>query len=110
MSIRYRNRERRLARTAARIEAARRALAGQTTNASGYDTWWRRHGAALDAWRHAIGERHQRQPATAATAATDRFVRWTSMLRWHPRVLRLRVECWWLTRRLRARGERGPDA
>jgi len=110
MSIRYRNRERRLARTSARIEAARRALSGQTTNASGHDTWWRRHGAALDGWRRAIVELHQRHPANAATAATDRFVRWTSMLRWHPTVLRLRVECWWLTRRLGARsGERGPD-
>lgn len=109
MAIRYRNRERRLARTAARIEAARRAIARQTTNASGHDTWWRRHRAALDAWRNAIVERHEREPATAVTAATGRFVRWTSMLRWHPTVLRLRVECWWLARRLRARGgERGP--
>ena len=109
MPIRYRNRERRLARTSARIEAARRAIAGQTTNASGHDTWWRRHRATLDEWRHAIVARHEREPATTVMAATDRFVRWTAMLRWHPRVLRLRVECWWLTRRLGPRGgERGP--
>jgi hypothetical protein len=111
MSIRYRNRARRLARTTARLEAARRAIAKQTTHTSGHDTWWRRNRAAVDAWRHAIAERHERQPATAVTAATKRFVRWTSMLRWHPKVLRLRVECWWLARRLGARGgERGPGA
>ena len=109
MSIRYRNRERRLARTSARIAAARRAIARQTTHTSGHDTWWRRHRATLDEWGHAIVARHEREPATAVTAATDRFVRWTSMLRWHPRMLRLRLECWWLTRRLGARGgERGP--
>ena len=109
MSIRHRNRARRLARTAARVETARRAIAGQTTSASGYDAWWRRQRAALDGWRQAIAERHAHQPATAATDATDRFVRWTSTLRWHPTVLRLRLECWWLTRRLDARGnERGP--
>jgi hypothetical protein len=111
MPIRYRQRERRLARTSARIEAARRAIAGQIASASGQDKWWQRHRATLDGWRRAIGERHEREPATAVTAATERFVRWTSMLRWHPRVLRLRVECWWLTRRLAARGdERGPRA
>jgi hypothetical protein len=111
MAIRYRHRERRLARTAARVESARRAIAGRTTNASRHDTWWRRHRATLDQWRRAIAVRHEREPATAVTAAADRFVRWTSMLRWHPRVLRLRIECWWLTRRLGARdGERGPDA
>jgi hypothetical protein len=110
MSIRYRNRARRLARTTARLETARRALADQTTDTSGHDTWWRRHRAAVDAWSHAIAERHARQPATAVTAATNRFVRWASRLRWHPAVLRLRVECWWLTRRLGARGgERGPN-
>lgn len=109
MSIRYRNRERRLARTSARIEAARRAIAGQTSNASGHDTWWQRHRATLDEWQRAIAARHERDPATGVTAATDRFVRWTSRLRWHPRVLRLRLECWWLARRLGARGgERGP--
>jgi len=109
MAIRYRNRERRLARTSARIEAARRAIAKETTNASGHDTWWRHHRATLDEWRRAIAERHECEPATAVATATDRFVRWTSMLRWHPTVLRLRVECWWLTRRLGARGsERGP--
>jgi hypothetical protein len=111
MAIRYRQRERRLARTSARIEAARRIIAGQTANASAHDTWWRRHRATLDEWRHAIAARHEREPATAVAAATDRFVRWTSRRRWHPRVLRLRVECWWLTRRLAARGgERGPRA
>jgi hypothetical protein len=111
MSIRYRNRERRLARMSARIEAARRALAREATQTSGHDTWWRRHRTTLESWRHAIAERHERKPATAVTAATGRFVRWTSSLRWHPRVLRLRVECWWLTRRLGARGgERGRDA
>lgn len=111
MSIRYRNRERRLVRTSARIEAARRAIARQTANASGHDTWWQQQRAAIDGWRRAIVERHERPPATAVTAATDRFVRWTSRLRWHPTVLRLRIECWWLSRRLGARGtERGPDA
>jgi hypothetical protein len=111
MAIRYRHRERRLARTAARIEAARRAIAEQTTNASRHDTWWRRHRATLDEWRYAIATRHDRESATAMTTAPDRFVRWTSMLRWHPRVLRLRVECWWLTRRLGARQSKaGPDA
>ena len=87
---------------------ARRALARQTTNASGHDTWWRRYRATLDSWLDAIAERRQREPATAVMAATDRFIRWTSRLRWHPRVLRLRLECWWLTRRLGARG--GEDA
>jgi hypothetical protein len=109
VSVRYRHRERRLARTAARIEAARRAIAEQTTGASGHDTWWRRHRATLDEWRHAIAVRHERVPLTAVTAAAGRFVRWTSMLRWRPRLLRLRVECWWLARRLGAHpGERGP--
>jgi hypothetical protein len=111
MAIRYRTRERRLARTSARLEAARRALAGRLEAASGDDTWWERHRGTFDAWRRAIAGRQLRQPAAAVSAATDRFVRWTSKLRWHPRILRLRLECWWLTRRLVARGgERGPDA
>ena len=111
MAMRYRNRERRLARTSARIEAARRAIARQTANVSPHETWWRRHRPSVDAWRRAIAERHERQPATVVTAATDHFVRWTSRLRWHPAVLRLRIECWWLTRRLGVRRrERGPDA
>jgi hypothetical protein len=111
MSIRYRNRERRLARTTARLETARRALAGRIEAASAHETWWRRHRGTFDVWRRAIAARQQRQPATAVAAATSRFVRWTSLLRWHPTVLRLRLECWWLTRKLAARGiERGPDA
>jgi len=43
--------------------------------------------------------------------AADRFRRWASGLRWHPTVLRLRLECWWLTLKLGARGTgRGPRA
>jgi len=111
MAIRYRNRERRLERTISRIEMARRAIAGRTTTASGQDAWWRRHGGTLEAWRHAIAERQHRQPAAGEAIAANRFKRWTSMLRWHPTVLRLQLECWWLTRKLGARGiGRGPRA
>lgn len=111
MATRYRNRERRLERTISRMETARRAIAGRMQAASGQAAWWRRHGGALDAWRHAIAERQNRQPAEAAAAAADRFKRWTSRLRWHPTMLRLRLECWWLTRKLASRGiERGPRA
>ena len=109
VAIRYRNRERRLERTISRIEAARRAIAGHTTTASEHRTWWRRHGGTLEAWRTAIAERQHRQPAEKiATAASD-FHRWTSRLRWHPTLLRLRLECWWLNLRLGIRGiARGP--
>jgi hypothetical protein len=111
MAVRYRNRERRLARTVSRIEAARRAIGEQTRTAAEHDAWWRRHGGALAAWRRAIAERQQRQPVTEVAAAATRFRRWTSLLRWHPAVLRLRLECWWLQRRLDARGiKRGSDA
>ena len=110
MAIRYRNRERRLERTVSRIEAARRAIARHAKAAAGHEAWWRRHGGTLGAWRGAIAERRQRQPGTAAAHAADRFTRWTRGLRLHPAVLRLRLECWWLTLKLgvrdRARGPR----
>jgi len=109
MSIRYRNRERRLERTIFRIDAARRAIDRYTTAASEHQAWWRRYGRTLDAWRSAIGERQRRQPNGRPAIAADRFTRWTSGLRWHPRVLRLRVECWWLRLKLGVRGiGRGP--
>lgn len=111
MSIRYRNRERRLERTLSRIEAARRAMAGHRRAASDHDAWWRRHGGALVAWQNAIAERRHRRPAHAPAIAVDRFRRWTSGLRWRPTVLRLRLECWWLTLKLRVRDAgRGPRA
>jgi hypothetical protein len=111
MAIRYKNRERRLERTISRIEAARRAIAGHTKAASEYDAWWRRHGGTLDAWRSAIAEHQKRQPARSPAIAADRFTRWASGLRWHPAVLRLRLECWWLTLKLGVRGAgRGPRA
>jgi hypothetical protein len=109
MAIRYRNRERRLNRTLSRIEAARRAMAAHTTVASDHVAWWRRHGASLEAWRHAIAERQHRQPVTRVAAAASRFKRWTFILRWHPTVLRLRLQCWWLTRKVEARGI-GPES
>jgi hypothetical protein len=104
MSIRYRNRERRLNRTISRIEAARRAIAGHTTAASEHQVWWRRHGGMLDAWRNAIAKRQHRKPTEKPAIAADRFTRWTFRLRVHPAVLRLRVECWWLALKLGVRG------
>src|ERR1700752_3849390 len=97
MATRYRNKERRLERTISRIETARRAIARHTNAASEHDAWWRRYGGTLDAWRSAIAERQRRQPGEGPAIAADRFTRWTSGLRWHPTVLRLRLECWWLT-------------
>src|SRR5262245_29337837 len=109
MSVRYRNRERRLERTISRIETARRAIAGHAQAASEHEAWWRRHGRTLDAWRSAIAERQRRQPSEKPSIAADRFRRWASGLRFHPTVLRLRLECWWLTLRLGIRGiGRGP--
>jgi hypothetical protein len=109
MAIRYRNRERRLERLISRIEASRRAIAGRTAAASEHAAWWRRHGGTLDAWRNAIGGRQRRRPTNAPAIAAARFKRWTSGLRWHHAVLRLRVECWWLTLKLGVRGgPRGP--
>ena len=111
MSIRYRNRERRLERTISRIETARRTIAGHAKAAAEHETWWRRHGRTLDAWRSAIAQRQQRQPAEKLAIAADRFKRWSSRLRRHPTVLRLRLECWWLTLKLGLRGSgRGPRA
>jgi hypothetical protein len=109
MPVRYRNRERRLERTISRIEAARRALEGHKETASEHELWWQRHGGRLDAWRNAIAEQ-QRRPLTQRPAiAVGRFKRWTSGLRFHPAVLLLRLECWWLTVRLGLRGiGRGP--
>jgi hypothetical protein len=109
MPIRYRNRERRLQRTISRIEAARRTIAGHRKIASEHEAWWRRHGGTLDAWRHAIAERQRWQPTERPAIAANRFQRWTSRLRLHPAVLRLRLECWWLELKLAVRGiGRGP--
>jgi hypothetical protein len=111
MSIRYRNRERRLERTISRIEAARRSIAARAKTASEHEAWWRRHGGTLDAWRSAIAERQRRQPADRPAIAADRFKRWASGLRLHRAVLRLRLECWWLTVKLAVRDiGRGPRA
>jgi hypothetical protein len=104
MAIRYRNRERRLERTISRIEAARRAIAGHARAAFEHEAWWRRHGGTLGAWRNAIVEREHRQATERPALAADRFSRWTFALRLHPAVLRLRLECWWLTLRLGVRG------
>jgi hypothetical protein len=109
MAIRYRNRERRLERTISRIEAARQAIAAHAKAASEHEAWWRRHGGTLDAWRNAIAERQHRQPSERPSIAADRFARWTSGVQLHPAVLRLRLECWWLTLKLGVRGiVRGP--
>jgi hypothetical protein len=109
MSIRYRNRERRLARLISRIETTRRAIARHDEAASEHDAWWRRHGSSFDTWRKAIAERQHRKPTEKPAAAANRFQRWTSRLNLHPIVLRLRLECWWLTLRLGLRGiRRGP--
>jgi hypothetical protein len=98
-----------LERLISRIETARRAIATHGTTASEHEAWWRRHGGTLDAWRIAIAERQRRQPTDKPRIAADRFQRWTSRLRWHPDVLRLRLECWWLTLKLGVRGTgRGP--
>jgi hypothetical protein len=111
MAIRYRNRERRLERTISRIETARRAIAEHGKVAAAHEAWWRRHVATLDTWRTALAERQHRPPTEQPAIATDRFHRWTSRLRLHPSVLRLRLECWWLTRKLGGRGiGRGPRA
>ena len=109
MPIRYRNRERRLERTISRIETARRTLARHGAPASEHEAWWRRHSATLNAWRNAMAERQRRQSTDKQTIAAARFQRWTSRLRWHPTVLRLRLECWWLRLKLGVRGiGRGP--
>jgi hypothetical protein len=109
MSIRYRNRERRLERLISRIETARRTIARHHMAASEQRAWWRRHGGTLDAWRNAIAERQYRQPSEMSALAADRFQRWTTRLRLHPTVLRLRLECWWLTLKLGVRRiGRGP--
>jgi hypothetical protein len=111
MAIRYRNRERRLQRTTSRIEAARRSIAAHAMGASEHEAWWRRHGATLEAWQDAIEERQHRQPTAGPAIAANGFTRWASDLQWHPTVLRLRLECWWLTLKLRVRGlGRGPRA
>ena len=110
MAIRYRNRERRFERMISRIETTRRAIAGHRKTASEHEAWWRRHGGTLGAWRHAIAERQHRQPTKKLAIAADRFHRWTSRLRLHPTVLRLRLECWWLALKLGVRGiGRGPQ-
>jgi hypothetical protein len=109
MAIRYKNRERRLARLISRLETTRRAIAGHEKTASEHEAWWRRHRATLDTWRNAIAERQHQPPTKKLAIAAGRFRRWTSRLRRHPTVLQLRLECWWLTLRLRVRGiGRGP--
>ena len=111
MAIRYRNRTRRFERLISRIEATRQTIAEYGTAASDQKAWWRRHAGTLDTWQNAIAERQHRQPTDKPNIAVNRFQRWTSRLRWHPKVLRLRLECWWLTLRLRLRGPgRGPGA
>jgi hypothetical protein len=109
MAVRYRNRERRLERTISRIETARRTIARHRATASEHEAWWRRHGGTLDAWRNAIADRQHRHPIDKPGIAVDRFHRWTSRLRWHPTVVRLRLECWWLRLKLGMREiGRGP--
>ena len=109
MAIRYRNRERRLARLISRIETTRRSMARHEKTASEHEAWWRRHGGTLDAWRKAIAERQHRKPTEKPMVAATRFQRWTSRLNLHPTVLRLRLESWWLTLKLGVRGiRRGP--
>jgi hypothetical protein len=111
MSIRYRNRERRLERTISKIESTRRSIATHVKAASDRDAWWHRHGATLEDWRRAIAERQRRQPTGRPAAAAEAFRRWSSGLRRHPAVLRLHLECWWLTLKLALRGiGRGPRA
>ena len=107
MAVGYRNRERRLNRSMARIDAARQAIARQTETAHEHELWWRRHRATLDAWRSAIAERRRRPASEIPAASAARFRQWTTVFRWHPRVLRLRLECWWLTLKLRLRRRNG---
>jgi hypothetical protein len=109
VATRYRNRERRLERSISRMETARQSIARQTEASLEHELWWRRHAATLEAWRRAMGERRRREPSGIPAASTARFRRWTAFVRWHPRVLRLRLECWWLTVTLGVRGPgRGP--
>lgn len=111
MAVRYRNRERRLERNISRIETARQSIAGQTETAIEHELWWRRHGATLEAWRNAMAERRRRGPSGIPAASVARFRQWSTAFRSHPRVLRLRLECWWLTVRLRVRDlGRGPGS
>jgi hypothetical protein len=105
MPIRYRNRERRLERMLSRVQAARRAIAAHNATAAEHEIWWRRHGRTLDAWRRAMTAREQRRPSDRTAVLVQRFNRWTSRLRFHPTVLRLRLECWWLERKLGRRGQ-----
>lgn len=92
-----------------RIENTRRTIAGHRNSALEQEGWWRRHGGTLETWRNAIAEHQRRQPRDRPAIAADRFKRWTSRLRLHPTVLRLRLECWWLTLKLGVRGRgKGP--
>jgi hypothetical protein len=111
MAIRYRIRERRLERTISRIESARRSIAMHGKAASDQDDWWRRHGDTLEDWRRAIAEHHRRTTTRRPAEAAEAFKRWASGLRLRPTVLRLRLECWWLTLKLGLRGiGKGPGA
>src|SRR5262245_45958721 len=101
MAIRYRTRVKRLERTIARIEGARRSIAGHHQSAADHAAWWRRHRAALETWRHEIDRRLRREPDAAPEAAANAFRKWIRRRRLHPALLRLRLECWWLRRRRR---------
>jgi hypothetical protein len=101
MAIRYRARTRRLERTISRIESARRAIAGHERMRAEREAWWRQHAATLTAWHHEIERRHGREPSAAAADAAGRFRAWArAQRRVHPAIVRLRVECWWLSVRL----------
>jgi hypothetical protein len=101
MAIRYRTRARRLERTISRIEAARRSIAAHKEAHAEQDAWWRRHGATLTSWRREIEIRQQREPSDAPAAAAVAFKRWARSRYWlHPVILRLRLECWWLSLRV----------
>ena len=81
--------------------SARRSIAVHVKAASDQDAWWRRHGDTLEGWRRAIAEHHRRQPAEqSGRTRPSAFRRWASGLRLHPTVLRLHLECWWLTLKL----------
>jgi len=104
MAVRYLARVRRLERTIARIELARRSIAQLEQAHAERDAWWRQHVATLATWKSEIEVRQRREPSGAATAAAERFRDWARFRRrLHPRVLRLRLECWWLSMRLALR-------
>jgi hypothetical protein len=100
MAVRYLARVRRLERTIARIETARRSIAELEQSHAERDAWWRQHADTLVSWKSEIEIRQRREPSSAATAAAERFRDWARIRRrLHPAVLRLRLECWWLSMR-----------